>query len=120
MIDGDTFEARVEIWPTVSATVSVRLRGFDAPEISRPACEGERYQGTLARGAMEDLLPVGQAIVLEDVGPDSFAGRVVANVFRVADVNKVSLSILLERREAILPWDPSEPPIDWCKVSTVP
>jgi micrococcal nuclease len=114
VIDGDTFEARVDIWPTVSATVSVRLRGFDAPEIFRPACEQERLKATLAKADMEDLLPIGQAVVLESVGPDSFAGRVVADVFRVATVNKVALDILLERREAVQPWNPNEPPIDWC------
>jgi micrococcal nuclease len=106
VIDGDTFEVQVEIWPTVSATVAVRLRGFDAPEIFHPACDDERLQGTLAKGVMEDLLPVGQATVLEDVGPDSFAGRVVANAYRVASENKVSLVILLERRGGDLAMDP--------------
>jgi endonuclease YncB( thermonuclease family) len=114
VIDGDTFEATVEIWPTVSATVAVRLRGFDAPEISRPACEQERLQGTLAKANMEDLLPIGQNIALMEVGPDSFAGRIVADVYRIATVNKVALDILLERREAIQPWNPNDPPIDWC------
>jgi endonuclease YncB( thermonuclease family) len=114
VIDGDTFEARIEIWPTVSATVSVRLRGFDAPEILRPACEEERYQGALAKTAMEEVLPVGQSIALTEVGPDSFAGRVVADVQRVANVNRVSIDTLLENRDAIRPWNPDEPPIDWC------
>ena len=115
VIDGDTFEARIEIWPTVSATVAVRLRGFDAPEIFRPACEEERYQGTLAKAAMEEVLPPGQAIALMQVGPDSFAGRVVADVHRLANVNLYSLDILLSNRDVIRPWNPDDPPINWCE-----
>lgn len=114
VIDGDTFEADVRIWPTITARVSVRLNGFDAPELFRPACEEERLQATLALAAMRDLLPAGQGIVLENVAPDSFAGRVVADVHRVANVNKVGLALLLARREAVRPWDPGDPAIDWC------
>jgi endonuclease YncB( thermonuclease family) len=114
VIDGDTFEARVALWPTISATVSVRLKGFDAPELFRPACEAERLQATLARRHMEELLPEGRRVILMNVEPDSFSGRVVAEVYRMASENKVALDMLLERREAILPWEPGEPPIDWC------
>ena len=31
-IDGDTFEARVLLWPGLEMTTHVRLRGIDAPE----------------------------------------------------------------------------------------
>ena len=31
-IDGDTFEARVHLWPGLDMTTRVRLRGIDAPE----------------------------------------------------------------------------------------
>lgn len=115
VVDGDTFEAKVELWPTISSTVSVRLKNFDAPELFRPACEEERLQATLAKAAMEELLATGQIVVLENVEPDSFSGRVVADIFRLATERKFSLNILLERREAIVPWDPDDEPIDWCK-----
>ena len=104
IVDGDNFVARVEIWPTISATVSVRLRGFDAPELFRPACENEAYQARLALSAMQEVLPIGQQVVLFNVEEDSFSGRVVADVSRVANVNSYSLSTLLENREAVLPW----------------
>ena len=114
VIDGDTFVARVDIWPTISATVSVRLRGYDAPELFQPACGPEEYQANLALGAMREVLPEGQDIVLFNVEEDSFSGRVVSDVSRVANVNAYSLSVLLENREAVRPWDPSEPNVDWC------
>ena len=43
VIDGDTFEARVRVWPGLDITTKVRLRGIDAPEL-RAHCEGERVK----------------------------------------------------------------------------
>ncbi|MCU4653674.1 thermonuclease family protein [Roseibacterium sp. SDUM158016] len=113
VIDGDTFETRVEIWPNIEAVVSVRLRGFDAPELFRPDCEEERLQATLAKAVLEELLPVGQEVRLEDVEAGAFSGRVVATVDRVAEANAVNLGILLERR-GFVRWEPGDPDIDWC------
>jgi endonuclease YncB( thermonuclease family) len=31
VLDGDTFEARVRLWPGLDVTTKVRLRGVDAP-----------------------------------------------------------------------------------------
>ena len=31
IIDGDTFQARVQVWPGLSVDTKVRLRGIDAP-----------------------------------------------------------------------------------------
>jgi hypothetical protein len=40
VIDGDTFEARVRIWPGMDVTTRVRLRGIDAPEMLARCDEG--------------------------------------------------------------------------------
>jgi endonuclease YncB( thermonuclease family) len=32
VLDGDTFDARVHVWPGLDITIRVRLRGIDAPE----------------------------------------------------------------------------------------
>ena len=37
VIDGDTFEARVHVWPGIDITTRVRLRGIDAPELGGAA-----------------------------------------------------------------------------------
>jgi endonuclease YncB( thermonuclease family) len=113
IIDGDTFEARIEIWPNVEAVVSVRIRGFDAPELFRPSCEEERLQAALAKSTLEELLPSGQEISLVDVEEDSFSGRVISDVERVAATNAVDLGILLERR-GFVRWEPGDPEINWC------
>ena len=41
VIDGDTFEARVRIWPGHDVTTRVRLRSIDAPEM-QARCRDER------------------------------------------------------------------------------
>ena len=37
IIDGDTFEARVRVWPGLDVDTKVRLRGVDAAELHRAA-----------------------------------------------------------------------------------
>ncbi|MFZ9501000.1 MAG: thermonuclease family protein [Beijerinckiaceae bacterium] len=78
VIDGDTFEARVQVWLGQDVTTRVRLRGFDAPETRSP-CAAERSLGEEARRALADALANG-SIVLTDVSRDKFGGRVVASV----------------------------------------
>src|SRR6516165_711469 len=54
VIDGDTFEARVHVWPGLDITTKIRLRGIDAPEL-RAKCAAERMLAEAARvplGAM--------------------------------------------------------------------
>ncbi|OAN76097.1 hypothetical protein A8B78_15165 [Jannaschia sp. EhC01] len=114
VIDGDTFVAQVEIWPNLSSGVSVRLRGVDAPEVLRPGCEEERLQGTLARVELMELLPEGQLVELSDVGPDSFFGRIVADVDRVADERAFSVTILMERRGFLVPYERNQDTNPWC------
>ncbi len=43
IIDGDTFEARVRVWPGVATDTKVRLRGIDAPEL-HARCDDERVR----------------------------------------------------------------------------
>ncbi len=78
VIDGDTFEARVHIWPGVEVTTKVRLRGIDAPEVSA-RCEQERRKAQVARDALAILLGQGR-IALTEVSNDKYGGRVLAAV----------------------------------------
>ena len=58
VIDGDTFEARVRIWPGMDITTRVRLRGIDA--LTRLLAEG--------------------SVGISRVGQDKYGGRVDADV----------------------------------------
>jgi endonuclease YncB( thermonuclease family) len=78
VIDGDTFEARVRIWPGMDVTTKVRLRGIDAAEL-HARCDEERIKADAARAALTRILAEG-AIGISGVGQDKFGGRVDAAV----------------------------------------
>jgi endonuclease YncB( thermonuclease family) len=77
VIDGDTFEARVHLWPGLDITTKVRLRGVDAPEL-KAHCPAERAMAEAARDALRDMLAEG-AVGVSAVTPDKYGGRVVAD-----------------------------------------
>jgi len=76
-IDGDTFEARVHLWPGLEMTTRVRLRGIDAPELTA-RCIGEGQMAQQASAALKALLDEG-GVTIFNVGPDKYNGRVVAD-----------------------------------------
>ena len=76
VVDGDTFEARVRVWPGLDLTTKVRLRGIDAPELNA-RCSEERSKAEVARDALSAILVEGDITVL-DVGIDKYGGRVLA------------------------------------------
>jgi len=91
VIDGDTFEARVHVWPGVVVTTKVRLRGIDAPEMNA-RCTEERSKAERARDALSSLLADGD-ITVQHIGIDKYAGRVVADAatWRTSDVSAALL-----------------------------
>lgn len=92
VIDGDTFEARVRIWPGMEVTTKVRLRGIDAPEM-RARCADEYARAIAARDALAHLLGQG-AVGIAGVIQDKYGGRVDADVSTAAtpDVSAVLLA----------------------------
>lgn len=78
VIDGDTFEARVAVWPGMEITTKVRLRGIDAPEINA-RCEDEYRRAVIARDALARMLAEGD-VGISRIGQDKYGGRVDADV----------------------------------------
>jgi endonuclease YncB( thermonuclease family) len=76
-IDGDTFEARVHLWPGLDLTTRVRLRGIDAPEL-KASCPQELQMAEAAGTALRGLLGEGE-VTIYNIGPDKYNGRVVAD-----------------------------------------
>jgi len=76
-IDGDTFEARVHLWPGLDLTTRVRLRGIDAPEL-KASCPQELQMAEAAGNALRGLLGEGE-VTIYNIGPDKYNGRVVAD-----------------------------------------
>lgn len=89
--DGDTFEARVQVWPGMQITTKVRLRGIDTPEL-KARCAEEYRRADAAREALRGLLAAGGVIVTH-VGIDKYGGRVLADVAtrNTADVSAALL-----------------------------
>lgn len=58
VVDGDTYDIRVDVGFGMHATHRFRLHGVDTPETWRPTCETEADHGKLAteyvRGLIED------------------------------------------------------------------
>jgi endonuclease YncB( thermonuclease family) len=77
VIDGDTFEARVHVWPGLDITTKIRLRSIDAPEL-KARCPAERAMAEAARDALRDMLAEGR-VGVSAVTPDKYGGRVVAD-----------------------------------------
>lgn len=77
IVDGDTVGVRAHTWPGQYVEIRVRLRGVDAPEIRRVACEAERVKGQEATQFTRNWLtaPGGDGfapVMLTEIGPDSF------------------------------------------------
>lgn len=77
VIDGDTFEARVRVWPGLAITTKVRLRGIDAPE-TKARCAEELRLAQAAATALRAILAAGEVGVF-NIGQDKYGGRVVAD-----------------------------------------
>jgi len=92
VIDGDTFEARVNLWPGLAMTTRVRLRGIDAPEM-KGACAEEMRMAETASEALRAQLADGDVTIF-NIGPDKYNGRVVADAAtgRTPNVSSVLLA----------------------------
>jgi endonuclease YncB( thermonuclease family) len=92
IIDGDTFEARVRVWPGIDIDTKVRLRGIDAAEL-HARCGDELAKAEAARTALQTILAQG-GVHLSQVGIDKYGGRVDAAVATrtTADVSAALLN----------------------------
>ena len=89
--DGDTFFARVNLWPGLNTDVSIRIKGIDTPETWRPKCDAEEIAGKAATHYLMDLMgsPYRGAVLgkpmatveLRNVELGKFAGRVLADAY---------------------------------------
>ncbi len=91
VVDGDTFQARVQVWPGLSVDTKVRLRGIDAPEL-HARCGDEYAKAQAARAALETILAAG-GVTISRVGIDKYGGRVDALV-ATRDTADVSAALL--------------------------
>ena len=114
VIDGDTLDVRVSLWPGLEAIYAVRVRGVDAPELRRVGCEAEQVWGEQAKAQVQKLYAVGSLVRLENVEYDAFSGRVVADVRRWRSDRWLYLADELVERDLAVVWTPDMPDVPWC------
>lgn len=110
IVDGDTVRVRAHIWLGQAVETKVRLEGIDAPEAGgRAKCSDERLRADLAKARLAELVG-GQAVMLYDIEPDKYAGRVIARL-ESADGRDPGRVLLAEG--LAVPYDPRA---DWCAI----
>lgn len=67
VIDGDTFEATVDLGFYVFVKLTLRLQEINTPETWRPETEAERYHGELATKFVSDLI-LNKNVIIESTG----------------------------------------------------
>lgn len=77
VIDGDTFEAAIEMWPEITILTKVRVFGVNTPELKSKDVE-ESKRAFIARRFTADQI-LSMPVELAVHGKDSF-GRVLCDV----------------------------------------
>ena len=114
VIDGDTLTASVKLWPGLTISTDIRVRGIDAPEVSRTGCEEERAWGEEASARLAEMLPAGTIIRIEEIEEGSFAGRTIAKVSRWDGEGWSSAGEELIDATLAVPWTPDMDSVPWC------
>lgn len=113
IIDGDTLEVKINIWPGISGNFSIRVRGIDAPEIKRHDCDEEYEWGMEAKEKVEQLYPKGSQVRLQKVKVGLY-GRYVADVSRWRSDRWLYLKDELIERKLAHEWFSGQSAIPWC------
>jgi micrococcal nuclease len=72
VVDGDTFDAIVDVGFSIHIAHRFRVNNFDAPELWRPKTEAERTHGQLAKAKAIELLE-GQTVEMTTYKLDIYA-----------------------------------------------
>lgn len=79
VIDGDSVQVAVEIWPGITVQPLIRISGVDSPEL-RGKCSEEKALAGMAKALVRHLLPPGSKVILKRVKNDKYAGRYLSEV----------------------------------------
>jgi len=80
VIDGDTFEAIVDLGFNMSFKGIFRLKDIDTPETWRPSCDAERKHGEAATRFVESLILNQKVTVITHKAGAGIYGRYTADV----------------------------------------
>lgn len=119
VVDGDTIELGVELWPGLVQRVNIRLDGINTPE-KRINTKKIKDQGKRDRAICEKIAGVAAteftqafvekgSITVDDVRNGKFAGRVLGNVF--VDGNSLADALLASGHARLYGGGKRQP---WC------
>ena len=97
VVDGDTFDAELDLGFTIKVNTRFRLYGVDTPETYRPKSAEEKANGLVASKFVKDRIE-GRTLTIESFKGDKY-GRWLAKVF-LEDGTSLS-SILLDKGLAV-------------------
>lgn len=114
IIDGDTLEAQVKIWPEIKGDFKIRIREVNTPEMNaRKGCKKSKLWARIAKKRVEQLYPIGTRIKLEDIKKDNF-GRYLAHVSKFDNGGWVSLGKTLLSENLAVPYNRKMTKETWC------
>jgi micrococcal nuclease len=108
VIDGDTIRVS-------DLKASVRMRGYDAPEIHKNRisgykCDAEKELGLKSKARLEELVaPPHKVVVKRSTASDDWGRRVATVTSDGTDVGDTLTAEGLAK-----PWKPGDPKPDWC------
>ena len=105
--EGDTLMVHAHPWPTITIHIRVRVAGVDTPE-KRGKCDAEKALAIKARDYVRAI--VGKKVILTDIRPSRYAGRVLADVW----VTGKLLSTLLIENGHGRPYSGPKDRKPWC------
>lgn len=102
IIDGDSIEVNLDLGHHLyKKDADIRLLGINTPEVRGE----EKELGNVAKAKLEELIPVGTAVVVYSAKLDSF-GRMLADVWIKDQYGRTVSQILVDQGYAIA-WDGS-------------
>jgi micrococcal nuclease len=88
VIDGDTFDAHIELGFDIAFNATLRLKGVDTPETWRPSCLEEKAHGEMAKTEVKSLIE-GKYVKLKTYGTGKY-GRHICDIETMDGVNLAS------------------------------
>jgi len=81
VIDGDTVQVEVAIWPGLRQVTKLRLAGVNAPEKrGRKIADCEKRAGRAATTFTRDFLQGARTVTVSGVRPGKYAGRMLGSI----------------------------------------
>ena len=80
VLDGDTVEVSVHVWPGLKQSIKLRIAGINTPEKRGRVSDCEKAAGKAATAFTENWLKDADTITVYDIHLGKWAGRVVGKL----------------------------------------